>query len=754
MELLRRGHSPSIYSPRLGELAGSTRMANIPVVDDLSNVVEVPDLIHGQHHLETMAALSRFPDTPAVLFCHGVLPWESTPVTHPRILLYVAMSEAIRDRINQQAGIDDSRIRLLQNFVDLARFQPRATPLPDRPQRALIFSNYATEGDRVETLRQACALQGISLDIVGRGYGTATETPESVLGNYDIVFARGRAALESLAAGAAVICCDIEGAAPMVTTGNLDWFRRNNFGFRTLSQPVSLEYISEQIARYDAADATQVSVRIRQSAGLEAAMDQILEIYDQCLQVWARLPAGGQRLASEGRAMADYLTFISRSASNSGRQPELAQLLRENQELRIKLAAEQSESMPQERSLTWRIRQGLFRRGLPRRTPFHLRLAAGWFAVCRRHGADGQGAGRVISRPFLVSFCNLRFATTSPLLYLSLPIGSGAIPVMAPVSLGPHTMTDNATGLVMSNDRIFVTCSSERGFVIAVLSARDLTPIAQHIVPHVRDVHSICVSGDSIYVVSTATDEVWAFEISRDALANPKVVWKASNTGRDTHHLNSIVEAAGDLMVSAFGPKTDGSWNSATNGYIHNISRDLRLMDGIYHPHTLSVRNKEMYYCESRNRTFCSLGGPLFRLDGYSRGVTWLSDELVVVGTSILRTVSKSTGISADPAEPGSPPDRCGLTLYDLGHGKELSQIDLAWFGPEIYDVLLLEQELDPLQLAVSAQLAERASIEDLRTRVMQQVQVRQTLSQEIRRKTRRCVRPCRRSEAVQPGRS
>lgn len=320
--------------------------------------------------------------------------------------------------------------------------------------------------------------------------------------------------------------------------------------------------------------------------------------------------------------------------------------------------------------------------------------------------------------------CNLPFATTSPLLYIGLPTEDGAPPSFAPVPLGFHMLTDNAMGTVRRGDRVFTICSSERGFVIVVLSAVDLAPLAHYAVPQVREAHSICFVDNTIYAVSTGTDEVFALDLSGDTVSDCRVVWKASNSGRDTHHLNSIIEVGGELVVSGFGPKTDSTWTSATNGYIHNISRDVRLRAGVYQPHSLSVRNQRMYYCESHNRAFCSLDGPLFQLPGYSRGVAWLSDELVLVGTSILRTVSKSTGLTADAADVNAPPDKCGITLYDLARGRERFHIDLSWFGPETYDLVILDQLLDPLALAISAQLAERASLNDLRTR-LQQAEVR-----------------------------
>ena len=68
LELLKRGHSPIAYSTMLGEVARELEKANVPVVDDLYNLAVVPDLIHGQQHMELMTALLHFSEVPAIQF--------------------------------------------------------------------------------------------------------------------------------------------------------------------------------------------------------------------------------------------------------------------------------------------------------------------------------------------------------------------------------------------------------------------------------------------------------------------------------------------------------------------------------------------------------------------------------------------------------------------------------------------------------------------------------------------------------------
>ncbi len=65
----------------------------------------------------------------------------------------------------------------------------------------------------------------------------------------------------------------------MVTSAEFERLRLLNFGFRTLTSPLSPDGILEQIRRFDPIDAAEVSRRIRSTAGLEEAVDRIIEVY-------------------------------------------------------------------------------------------------------------------------------------------------------------------------------------------------------------------------------------------------------------------------------------------------------------------------------------------------------------------------------------------------------------------------------------------------------------------------------------------
>ena len=306
--LLERGFTPIAFSPVLGEVALQLRAAGVLVVDDLSVVQVPPDVIHGHHSLETMTALLAFPGVPAVSFCHSWRAWQDAPPRFPRIFRYVGVDHTCADRLLVENGIPEPQVRVILNFVDLARFRSRG-PLPPRPQRALVFSNYATEQAPVAAVRRACQQAGITLDVVGTKWGNEAERPEDVLGRYDLIFAKARAALEALAVGAAVVVCDAGGVGPMVTTENLEQLRKLNFGVRALRKPISAGVLQHEIARYDALDAAEVSRRVRASAGRDAAVDEIIALYEEVIAEHRGGPPDD--LHAESRAAAAYLRSLA-----------------------------------------------------------------------------------------------------------------------------------------------------------------------------------------------------------------------------------------------------------------------------------------------------------------------------------------------------------------------------------------------------------------------------------------------------------
>jgi hypothetical protein len=315
LELVKRGHTPLAYSSILGSVADELSAAKIAVFDDLSQLENAPDLIHGHEHMETMTALLHFPHVPAVYLCHSPTAWFDLPPIFPRILRYVAVDHACRDRL-RQSGIQEEKIRVLLNFVDLGRFKARKAPLPTRPQRALVFSNYANSETHLPAVREACRRANIQLDVVGSGEKTESVHPEEIIGEYDLVFAKARCALEAMAVGSAVILCDAGGAGPMVTTREFDKLRPFNFGIRTLREPLNPDVLLREIESYDSTDAAAVSKIVRATAGHESVIDELVTLYKEVIDEYQHSPRVGDD--EEGRAAAAYLRQLKIDFSTHG----------------------------------------------------------------------------------------------------------------------------------------------------------------------------------------------------------------------------------------------------------------------------------------------------------------------------------------------------------------------------------------------------------------------------------------------------
>ena len=278
-----RGHKPSVYSPRLGPIAEELRDAGVPVFDVLSSDIEPPDLIHGHHHAETVAAVLYFRDAPAVFVCHDPVAWFDHPPRIGRIRRFIAVDVLRRDRLLSQSWITPDLVSIVPNSVDVGRFLPRSSPLPSSPRRALLFSNYATSTNYGAQLIAITSTLGLPLDVMGSGLGATCESPELHLRNYDVVFAVGRAAMEAMACGAACILCDHNGLGPLVTPKNVEDLWRFNFGHLLLRQRLTREALGEQLAMYDSTEAAAVQSFIRTKACLVNAVQQLEALYSQVL---------------------------------------------------------------------------------------------------------------------------------------------------------------------------------------------------------------------------------------------------------------------------------------------------------------------------------------------------------------------------------------------------------------------------------------------------------------------------------------
>ncbi|MDX8464485.1 glycosyltransferase [Mesorhizobium sp. VK23B] len=277
------GHQTMLLTTNLGGMADRMRQRGHHVVDRIAEIVDKPDIIHGQHLTPCLTALARFPDVPAVFSCHSSFYEIEAPMPHPQIRHWIAVDEACKAKCLSR-GIPADKIDLIYNAVDLERFRQRP-PLPARPKRGLLLTK---NFEHQQAVREACARNGIQLDELGPATNRYSQQIEKDLLAYDIVFATARMAIEAAAVGCSVVVCDARGFAGMLDTGNMESWRRANLGVGLLSRPVTIENLTAAISSYNAENAAAVSAYFRDKAGSTHFIDEHLRIYNEVLRAGLR----------------------------------------------------------------------------------------------------------------------------------------------------------------------------------------------------------------------------------------------------------------------------------------------------------------------------------------------------------------------------------------------------------------------------------------------------------------------------------
>jgi CheY-like chemotaxis protein len=321
LELTRLGHDVTCFSPRLGKLAERLAEQGIPVVGDLADGPDHVDIIHSHHRHESLLAFARYPHTPMILVCHGVLPWQEQPLkARLNIHRYVAVSEEIRDHLIRDHGIAAGDIVILRNGVDLERFDCRVSIAP-RPRQALVLSNYMPDSQR-ELVRRVCGRLGIAVREIGRS--RSVWNVEEEINRADVVFGLGRSALEAMACKRVVVVYDYNGGDGLVTPGRFALLRRRNFSGRTFGKLYTEEELAEEILAYDPAIPEELYVSIKAEHDLRRMARQYTALYAVALaearqrtpstqEVGVRQHAAVQELLADAASLRAELEAVRQS---------------------------------------------------------------------------------------------------------------------------------------------------------------------------------------------------------------------------------------------------------------------------------------------------------------------------------------------------------------------------------------------------------------------------------------------------------
>ncbi|MGB3921973.1 MAG: DUF4915 domain-containing protein [Minisyncoccia bacterium] len=205
----------------------------------------------------------------------------------------------------------------------------------------------------------------------------------------------------------------------------------------------------------------------------------------------------------------------------------------------------------------------------------------------------------------------------------------------------------NIKGLFLSKSFIYAGYKDENNDCwLLIFSKQFFKLVNKCLLINTIDIHSIYITNNLLYVVSSGTNSIYVYKI--DNLENLNKANPISNIktlitdidNEDILHLNSIyIKENNDLFITGFGGKKQGEWNKECNGFILNIKQNIVLLDGIFHPHSLFFRDSDMWFCESgKKRVYKNKEIVVDKADGYTRGLALSENgKFLLLGTSTSR---------------------------------------------------------------------------------------------------------------------
>jgi hypothetical protein len=226
--------------------------------------------------------------------------------------------------------------------VDVRRFS-RVRALPARPRRALLYGHGGFSTEELQRLESVCSTFGLTLDKIGYPYGNPNPAPESFLPDYDIVFAIGRCAIESIACGCAVIPIVHGLAGSLVTEDTLANWAYSNFSPRhfTSGDQADETWFATQLDSYDPATQARTTEAVRTLHSLDRAVDALDALYREAADTPTDDDGGGafasylERLSLQGD---DLWVDLQRLLDTDRREAQMRDALVDAQQFRLQKA--------------------------------------------------------------------------------------------------------------------------------------------------------------------------------------------------------------------------------------------------------------------------------------------------------------------------------------------------------------------------------------------------------------------------------
>lgn len=280
-----RGNEVAVFTFFKGDLAELIEADGIRVFDpdDAAAIAQFdPDIVQTNHLPCAHFLRALIPGAIRVHAMLGVTPHlEAPPLDAGAYSLGLAISEEVRDRINQSSFGRDVDVAIFRNWFDDRAVLIAEARKPHRPLRVAVVSNHFAP-DLINALDALEAAGDTEIDYFG-AQRESVPVDGALLSQYDLVISIGRTVLLAAACRVPCIMADVHGSDGLLTIDNLDQVRAVNFSGRMKKQRITRAHLEQEIGKLFLYDREELRKRVTANYALSGRTEWLLSRYDRLL---------------------------------------------------------------------------------------------------------------------------------------------------------------------------------------------------------------------------------------------------------------------------------------------------------------------------------------------------------------------------------------------------------------------------------------------------------------------------------------
>jgi hypothetical protein len=245
--LTQLGHRATLHARNGGIVSEMAAGRGLEVALEERELPSAPHAILVQDAAMSYDLADRYPGVPQVFrAASGIWEFGDPPQLPGIVNAVLVLNDRLAEHV-QVLGEKPRRVVRLRQPVDTLRLTVTGS-LPERPRRAVMLGNYLRAA-RQEALVSALEEAGIEYVAIGR-FGVIDPEPMAALASAEIVFAKGRAALDAMSCGRAVYVYDQFGNDGWVTPETYPALESDGFAGASTDRVIDPSELAEDLRGY------------------------------------------------------------------------------------------------------------------------------------------------------------------------------------------------------------------------------------------------------------------------------------------------------------------------------------------------------------------------------------------------------------------------------------------------------------------------------------------------------------------------